>query len=99
LIEGKEALSYDKLLIANGVKNRIPNIEGLSSVNYFTLRNKKDYTNINQALREPGVKNVTIIGGGFIGMEIASAVKLQFKDANVTVVEGQQAPLSHVLGI
>ena len=31
-------------------------------------------------------------------MEIASAVKLQFKDANVTVVEGQKAPLSHVLG-
>jgi pyruvate/2-oxoglutarate dehydrogenase complex dihydrolipoamide dehydrogenase (E3) component len=31
-------------------------------------------------------------------MEIASAVKLQFKDANVTVVEGQKAPLAHVLG-
>ncbi len=46
-IEGKEPLSYDKLLIANGVKNRIPNIEGLNSVSYYTLRNKQDYSNIN----------------------------------------------------
>lgn len=65
---------------------------------FYTLRNKQDYTKINEALRAPGVKNVTIIGGGFIGMETASAIKLAFKDANVTVLEGQNAPLTHVLG-
>lgn len=97
-IEGQESLSYDKLLIATGVSNRIPPIQGLNTVPFFTLRNKKDYNNIKEALSAPGVKNVTIIGGGFIGMETASAIKLAFKDANVTVLEGQNAPLTHVLG-
>ena len=85
-IEGKDALSYDKLLIASGVRNRIPNIQGLSSVKYYSLRNKQDYLNIHQALTDSPTKNVTIIGGGFIGMELASAIKLAHKDANVTVL-------------
>ncbi len=73
-------------MIASGVRNRVPNIQGLNHVNYYTLRNKKDYMDINNALRAPGVKNVTIIGGGFIGMEIASSIKLSLKELNVTVL-------------
>ena len=46
-----------------------------------------DYEKINSAIRRDGVKNITIIGGGFIGMETASAIKLQFKEAvNVSVI-------------
>lgn len=97
-IEGKEPLSYDKLLIASGMRNKIPPIQGLNSVSYYSLRNKKDYAGINEALRAPGVKNVTIIGGGFIGMEIASSIRLGLKDLNVTVLEGQSTPLKHILG-
>lgn len=81
------------------MRNRIPPIQGLNSVNYFSLRNKKDYASINAALRGEGVKNVTIIGGGFIGMEIASSIRLGLKDLNVTVLEGQSTPLEHVLGM
>ena len=80
------------------MRNRIPPIKGLNQVSYHTLRNKKDYTAIDQALREPGVKNVTIIGAGFIGMEIASSIRAGIKDLNVTVLEGQKTPLQHVLG-
>ena len=97
-IEGKESLSYDKLLIASGMRNRVPPIKGLSNVDFYSLRNKKDYTAVNEALRGEGVKNVTIIGGGFIGMEIASSIRLGLKDLNVTVLEGQSTPLKHVLG-
>ncbi len=97
-IEGKESLKYDKLLVASGVRNRIPKIEGLDKVSFFSLRNKKDYAEINAALTAPGVKNVTIIGGGFIGMEIASSIRLGMKDLNVTIVEGQSTPLKHILG-
>jgi NADPH-dependent 2,4-dienoyl-CoA reductase/sulfur reductase-like enzyme len=50
------------------------------------LRNKQDYLNIYEALSKAPNKNVTIIGGGFIGMELASAIKLAYKDANVTVL-------------
>lgn len=80
------------------MRNKIPPIEGLNSVSYYSLRNKKDYASINEALRAPGVKNVTIIGGGFIGMEIASSIRLGLKDLNVTVLEGQSTPLKQVLG-
>ena len=65
---------------------------------YHTLRNKQDFLNITEALKAPGVKNVTIIGGGFIEIEIASVVRTTLKDLNVTVLEGQSTPLKHVLG-
>lgn len=80
------------------MRNKIPAIEGLNQVSYHTLRNKKDFQNITEALKAPGVRNVTIIGGGFIGMEIASSVRASLKDLNVTVLEGQSTPLKHVLG-
>lgn len=80
------------------MRNRIPRIPGLNAVSFFTLRNKKDYAEINAALTAPDVKNVTIIGGGFIGMEIASSIRAGMKDLNVTIVEGQSTPLKHILG-
>jgi NADH dehydrogenase FAD-containing subunit len=67
-IEGKDALPYDKLLIASGLRNKIPNIKGLGQVNFLSLRSKKDFLDISNAIKAPGVKNITIIGGGFIGM-------------------------------
>lgn len=56
------------MLIASGVRNKVPNIPGLNKTQYHQLRTKNDYNNINNSLKAPGVKNVTIIGGGFIGM-------------------------------
>ena len=81
-------MKYDKLLIASGCVNRYPPIPGLNNVNFKSLRNIKDYEQINSEIRKEGVKNITIIGGGFIGMEVASAIKLQLKEAvNVNVIE------------
>lgn len=71
----------------------------MNNVEYSGLRNVHDYEAINGALRQEGVKNVTIIGAGFIGMEVASAIKLQFKEnINVTVVERMETPLKHIVG-
>lgn len=80
-IQSKSPLSYDKLLIATGSINRFPNIPGLNETKFNDLRNIKDYEQINDAIRGEGVKNITIIGAGFIGMEVASAIKLTLKDA------------------
>lgn len=55
-------------MIATGAVNRVPSIKGLDHVKYFGLRGVDDYKQINEAVREKGVKNVTIIGAGFIGM-------------------------------
>lgn len=99
LIDSKESLSYDKLLIATGCVNRFPPIKGLQETKFSSLRNIQDYEHINSAIREPGVKNVTIIGAGFIGMEVASAIKLQFKEnLNISVIDQQSVPLQHVVG-
>lgn len=61
-------MKYDKLLIASGCVNRFPPIKGLDQVNFFNLRGIDDYVSINNAIREKGSKNITIVGGGFIGM-------------------------------
>lgn len=67
-IDNREALPYDSLLIASGCVNRHPPIKGLDQVGFNTLRTIRDYEAINKAVRESGVKNVTIVGAGFIGI-------------------------------
>lgn len=63
------------------------------------MRNVDDYKHINEAVRVNGAKNITIIGGGFIGMELASAIKMALNDqVNVTILEATDTPLKHVLG-
>ena len=95
----KDSISYDKLLIASGCTNRYPPIEGLDKVNHMSLRNINDYKAINTAVREQGAKNITIIGAGFIGMELASALKTALKDqVNITLLEAADVPLKRVLG-
>lgn len=97
-IQGQGHVSYDKLLIASGCVNRFPPIPGLDKTNYSSLRSLKDYEQINQAVRD-GVKNVTIIGGGFIGMELASAIKAALKEnINVTILEQGAVPLETIVG-
>lgn len=78
---------YDKLLIATGCVNKYPPIKGLDKVKYFGLRGVDDYKKINEAIREKKAKNITIIGAGFIGMELASAIKMALKDqVNITIL-------------
>lgn len=95
----RSPLAYDKLLIATGCVNRFPNIPGLSETTFNDLRNISDYEKINDAIRAEGVKNVTIIGAGFIGMEVASAIKLTLKDqVEVSIIDSAAAPLQGVVG-
>lgn len=86
-------------MIATGSNNRYAPIKGLDQVNFYGLRSVQDYKQINQAVRENGAKNITIIGGGFIGMELASALKMALKDqVNITILEATDTPLKQVLG-
>ncbi|WP_170201612.1 NAD(P)/FAD-dependent oxidoreductase [Actinocorallia herbida] len=87
-----ERLTYDKVLIATGGRPRaLPGTEGLPGVH--TLRNLEDSQAISARLR-PGAR-VIIIGGGFIGGEVAaSAITL---GCSVTVLEGQRTPLERLL--
>lgn len=63
--------NYDKLVLSPGAKPFVPNIEGLDASNVFTLRTVNDIEKIKEAVRRKEVKTAAVIGGGFIGIEMA----------------------------
>ncbi|MGO2909898.1 MAG: FAD-dependent oxidoreductase [Lactococcus lactis] len=84
--------SYDKLILSPGAKPLIPQIKGLNqATNVFSLRNIPDVDKIMAYLTAKESKSATIIGAGFIGLEMAE--NLAKRGLSVTIVE--KAP--HVL--
>ncbi|MCJ2062325.1 FAD-dependent oxidoreductase [Methylobacterium sp. J-088] len=95
LADGR-TLPYDRLLIATGTRARPwpnPHEGRLSGV--FTLRGRDDAAALRQAL-EAGPRRVLVIGGGFIGCEVASLCRSL--GLPVTLVEPGPTPLARVLG-
>ncbi len=76
-------LKYDKLILANGSSNFIPPVKGRNLKNVFTLRNYKDFLDINASISTS--KKVVIIGGGLLGLE--AAWELKEKGLEVVVVD------------
>ena len=62
---------YDKLILSPGAKPIVPNIPGIENVNVFTIRNVVDIDKLNRFIEEIEVKDVAVIGGGYIGVEAA----------------------------
>src|SRR3989442_1266013 len=61
--------SYERLLIATGVKQSLPDIPGTNLKNVFPLVNLQDAFRINEVLEK--VQRVAIIGAGYVGLEMA----------------------------
>jgi NADPH-dependent 2,4-dienoyl-CoA reductase/sulfur reductase-like enzyme len=72
--------TYDKLIIATGSKAITPGLPGvdLEGVHYVKLY--QDGLKIDAALNDPSVKTVATVGAGYIGVEIAEAVKLRGRE-------------------
>ena len=77
--------SYDKLLLSPGASPVRPPLKGIDSEGIFTLRNVNDTDRIKQYLDEKQVKRAVIVGGGFIGLEMAE--NLAHAGVEVSVVE------------
>ena len=77
--------SYDKLVLSMGAKPIVPKFEGLDSVNVFTIRNVVDINRLNLFVKERKDKKITVIGGGFIGIEAAE--NLREAGYEVTLIE------------
>ena len=67
--------SYDKLLIATGARAKIPNLPGLDLDGVFTLRNLSDGQKIKSYLENRKVVHATIVGAGYIGLEMAENLR------------------------
>lgn len=78
---------YDKLIIATGAGAIVPSvIEGIHSKNIFVVKTVPDSDNIKSFIQSnPAPKNAVIVGAGFIGLEMAEALKRL--NLNVTIVE------------
>ena len=77
--------SYDKLLLSPGASPVRPPLPGIDSEGIFTLRNVADTDSIKHYMQAHPVKRAVIVGGGFIGLEMAE--NLQHAGAQVAVVE------------
>ena len=84
--DGKEYIeSYDKLLLSPGASPVVPPLNGIDSEAIFTLRNVSDTDRIKEYMTSHRVKRAVIVGGGFIGLEMAE--NLKHAGAQVAVVE------------
>jgi tRNA 2-thiouridine synthesizing protein A len=92
LDSGEETVeSYDRLLLSPGAEVLKPPIPGIGSPRIFTLRNIPDLDRIMASLGETRPRRAVVIGGGFIGLEVAE--NFHQRGLFTTVVEGA----SHIL--
>ncbi|MGN8648278.1 CoA-disulfide reductase [Gracilibacillus sp. HCP3S3_G5_1] len=76
---------YDKLLIATGTSAIVPPFDGLQLENIHVLKTMEDGLSLKEKAHQPDIRNVVIVGGGYIGMELAEAMHNLGK--NVRIVE------------
>ena len=77
--------SYDKLLLSPGAKPIKPGFEGIESDRIFTLRTVEDTLKIKKYLNAYHPGSAVVVGGGFIGIEVAE--NLRELGVKVTLVE------------
>lgn len=78
---------YDILVLSPGAKPIVPPIEGADLPHVFTIRNVVDIDQFNRYVQSGRVKDIAVIGGGFIGVEVAENLKLSDAGFHVTLVE------------
>ena len=91
-VNGSEKLNYDKLVLATGAAPFKPQIKGIDNKKIFTVRTLRDANRIKSYIRNSMVKSAVVIGGGFIGVEMAENIS-EIDGVKTTLVE--QA--SHIL--
>ena len=82
-----ESIGYEKLLIATGSRPRKLNIEGSELGGIFYLRTKADVDDIRAAFSE--ASSLCIVGGGYIGLEVAAVAKSSGLEVHVLEMESR----------
>lgn len=84
--------SYDKLILATGSLPIMPPIKGMELENVQRVKIFQDAQEVIEKLKNPAIKNVTVVGAGYIGVELAEAFKRHNK--NVILIDSMQTSLS-----
>lgn len=77
--------SYDYLILSPGAKPIMPMLPGIEKVNTFQVRNVVDITKLNTFIKANDAKDIVVVGGGYIGVEVAE--NLREAGYSVTLVE------------
>lgn len=86
--------SYDKLILSPGAKPTQPNMPGIDSDKIFTLRTVEDTLKVHKFISAEKPKTATVIGGGFIGIEMAeNLAELGLKVSLIEYADHLLAPL------
>lgn len=77
--------SYDKLMISTGTVPIVPPFPGVNLSNIYGLKTLEDGIRLKEVVNKPEIQDIVIVGGGYIGIEVAEAMLHLGK--NVRVVE------------
>ncbi|WP_431972375.1 NAD(P)/FAD-dependent oxidoreductase [Nocardia sp. bgisy134] len=90
-----DAIRYNRLIIATGARPRtLPQIPEFATRPVVELRTLDDAVRLNKRLAD--ARHVVVLGGGFIGSEVASSARLRGSD--VTIVDTAPVPLVRAVG-
>ena len=87
--------TYDKLVLATGAVPFVPESCNTGLEGVFTVRTPFDAEQIRTFIEKNGCRNAVVVGGGFIGLEVAE--NLQAKGMNVTVAEATSQIMPNLL--
>jgi NADPH-dependent 2,4-dienoyl-CoA reductase/sulfur reductase-like enzyme/rhodanese-related sulfurtransferase len=83
---GEEKIfSFDKLVFATGASPFVPPIKGVELENVYSLRRVTDAIKIRKLVDDGEIRDAVVIGGGFIGLEVAE--NLKERGVNVSIIE------------
>ena len=78
-------VNYDRLVLAVGAEPFVPGVPGVNLPGVYTMRTPDDAAGLRAYVEENHCRNAVVVGGGFIGLEIAE--NLMAKGLSVTVVD------------
>lgn len=93
--QGGRVLAFDRLALATGSSVRRLPVPGTDFHGVHYLRDAEDAFSLEAALHEPANRRVVVIGGGFIGLEIAAVARSL--DKEVTVLEAAPRLIGRVV--
>lgn len=86
--------SYDKLVLSPGAEPLKPPIPGLDNSRLFTMRSVPDTDKIKEHIKSNSIRSAIIVGGGFIGLEMAE--NLRHLGIKVSLVEMAPQVMAHL---